>query len=356
MKRLILLIAALTAVLSAFAQDYNYVEATDLTIVGKVFPDTLDPYKRMDFGKYGGWTENSIKLLSSSSGIICSFRTDASKITMRTLTENEGGSTRGERGYDLYIKKDGSWLWAGSAYIPKGNDGYKTCTLVEGMAPGMKECIVYFSNFSVIKSAQVGVPAGCVLEPGDKPFKYDIVLYGSSFTHGHGSARCANTIPGFLSRMTGFQFNSLGVAGDCKMQPEYLRALKDAHADAFFFDTFSNPSPAEIRTRTFGFIEEIQATHPGVPLIFIRTIYRENRNFNVRRNEIEKAKMAAADSVMAVAVKRYKDVYYIKTSDASTPDHETSLDGTHPSDIGYYLWACSIRKPLVKILRKYGIR
>ena len=95
MKRLILLIAALIAVLSAFAQDYNYVEATDLTIVGKVFPDTPDPYKRMDFGKYGGWTENSIKLLSSSSGIICSFRTDARANTMRTLTENEGGSTRG---------------------------------------------------------------------------------------------------------------------------------------------------------------------------------------------------------------------------------------------------------------------
>ena len=356
MKRLFLLVAALTAVLSAFAQDYNYVEATKLTIVGKVFPDTPDPYKRMDFGKYGGWTDKSISLLNESSGIICSFRTDAPVITMRTITENEGGSTRGSRGYDLYIKKDGTWLWAGSASIPKGKDDYKTCTLVENMAPGTKECIVYFPNFSVVKSAQVGVPTGCMLEPGDKPFKYDIVLYGSSFTHGHGSARSANTIPGFLSRMTGFQFNSLGVAGDCKMQPEYLRALKDAHADAFFFDTFSNPSPTEIRSRTFGFIEEIQATHPGVPLIFIRTIYRENRNFNAKREKIEAAKMAVADSVMAVAVKHYKDVYYIKSSDASTPDHETSLDGTHPSDIGYYLWACSIRKPLVKILRKYGIR
>ena len=356
MKRLFLLVAALTAVLAAFAQDYKYVEATDLTIVGKVFPDTPDPYKRMDFGKYGGWKDKSVNLLNESSGIICSFRTDAPVITMRTITENEGGSTRGSRGYDLYIKKDGTWLWAGSAHIPKGKDDYKTCTLVENKAPGTKECIVYFPNFSVVKSAQVGVPTGCMLEPGDKPFKYDIVLYGSSFTHGHGSARSANTIPGVLSRMTGFQFNSLGVAGDCKMQPEYLRALKDAHADAFFFDTFSNPSPTEIRSRTFGFIEEIQATHPGVPLIFIRTIYRENRNFNAKREKIEAAKMAVADSVMAVAVKRYKDVYYIKTSDASTPDHETSLDGTHPSDIGYYLWACSIRKPLVKILRKYGIR
>ena len=41
---------------------------------------------------------------------------------------------------------------------------------------------------------------------------------------------------------------------------------------------------------------------------------------------------------------------------ATAPNHETSVDGTHPSDYGYTLWAESIRKPIVKILRKYGIR
>ena len=93
-----------------------------------------------------------------------------------------------------------------------------------------------------------------------------------------------------------------------------------------------------------------------MPLIFIRTIRRENRNFNTDRNRVETAKMAVADSVMAIAVKRYKDVYYIKTSNAATPDQETTVDGIHPSDFGYHIWAESIRKPLVKILRKYGIR
>ena len=66
--------------------------------------------------------------------------------------------------------------------------------------------------------------------------------------------------------------------------------------------------------------------------------------------------MAVADSIMAVAVKRYKDVYYIKSSNAASPDHETTTDGIHPSDFGYHIWAESVRKPLVKILRKYGIK
>ena len=36
--------------------------------------------------------------------------------------------------------------------------------------------------------------------------------------------------------------------------------------------------------------------------------------------------------------------------------HSTSVDGIHPSDYGYTLWAQSIRKPILKILKKYGIR
>jgi lysophospholipase L1-like esterase len=36
--------------------------------------------------------------------------------------------------------------------------------------------------------------------------------------------------------------------------------------------------------------------------------------------------------------------------------HSTSVDGIHPSDYGYTLWAKSVKKPLLKILAKYGIR
>ena len=85
------------------------------------------------------------------------------------------------------------------------------------------------------------------------------------------------------------------------------------------------------------------------------TIYREKRNFNVNVADFESNRIAVADSMMKIACKKYKDVYYIYPS-ASAPDHETSQDGTHPSDRGYQLWARSIEKPVKKILRKYGIR
>ncbi len=356
MKKAIIVILAIIAAMPVKAQKFEFTEATDLTIVGKVFPDTPNPYKRMDYTKYGGWTEKDINLLDQSSGIIVSFKTDANAIQMRAIVERTGATGIGNSGFDLYIKKDGKWCWAGAAALGKPKDEYSYCNLVKNMAPGTKECIVYFPLRTVLTSAQVGVPEGCSLEPGEEPFKYDIALYGSSFTHGAGCTRSGNTLPGFLTRMTGCQFNSLGVSGDCMMQPQFLNALKDVQADAFFFDTFSNPSPQQIRGRTMDFIDTMVQTHPGVPMIFIRTIYRENRNFDTARDSLEAAKMATADSVMAIAVKRYKDVYYIKSSNAASWDNETTADGTHPSDFGYHIWAESLYKPLVKILRKYGIK
>ena len=66
--------------------------------------------------------------------------------------------------------------------------------------------------------------------------------------------------------------------------------------------------------------------------------------------------MEMAENMMRMACSMYKNVYYVETTNATAPDHETSVDGTHPGDYGYQLWAKSVAKPICKILAKYGIR
>ena len=145
-------------------------------------------------------------------------------------------------------------------------------------------------------------------------------------------------------------------SGNCKLQPYFADVLCAADVDAFVFDSFSNPTPEQIKERLFPFIEKVQAAHPGVPMIFQKTIYRESRNFNTSSDKGEGRRMEVVDSLMNIAVKKYPDVYFVTATCATAPNHETSVDGTHPSDYGYTLWAESIRKPIMKILKKYGIR
>ena len=118
MKKLITIILCIFASAAIFAQhpELTFTEATELTIVGKVFPDTPNPYERMDFTKYGGWEKKDINLLEMSSGIIVSFKTNSPEIYVKPEFKeisNAMSSGYAARGFDLYIKRDGKWLWAG---------------------------------------------------------------------------------------------------------------------------------------------------------------------------------------------------------------------------------------------------
>lgn len=360
MKRIITLTLILVLSLTGFAKgekkiNYSFTEATELTIVGKMFPDTPNPYERLDYEKYGGFTEKDIRLVRMSSGIAVAFNTNSTAIGVKAeynLMDKSSKSAAATRGFDLYIKKDGKWLWAGDCVPPESG---KSASLVVEMDGSMKECLMYFPLYSQMKSVKIGVVEGSSITPGAQPFRHKVAIFGSSFTHGSSTTRAGLTYPAIFTRKTGIQILSMGVSGDCTMQPQFANAFKYADVDAFIFDSFSNGSDKTIERNLFNFIETLQAAHPGKPLIFQRTIYRERRNFNKVVDEAEARKAAKAEELMAQALKKYKDVYFI-TPDATSDDHETTMDGTHPGDYGYYLWAESIVKPVTKILKKYGIR
>ena len=361
MKRIFLFAATLllSAGLMAQTPAIVYTEASELTLTGKLFPDTPNPYHRVDTVRFKGFTRGENEQVRNSSGIAVAFSTDASSLYVLTrygktrFPNNTNGFAA--RGYDLYIRDaSGTWKFAASG-VNSDNALDKPLPLIADMPAGKKECLLYLPLYSEEYSVKIGVEEGATLEALPNPFRHRIGVFGSSYTHGSSTSRPGATWPAVFCRLTGLQLLSLGCSGNSKLQDYFARALAAADVDAFLFDGFSNPNPTMMRERLFPFIETIQAAHPGKPLIFQRTIWREGRNFNTGIDSREAAKMATADSLMAIACKKYKDVYYIRPN-ATLPSHETSVDGTHPTNYGYALWAESIEKPVKKILRKYGIR
>ena len=363
MKKVITLVVLSLAVVSAAAQkkqvNYTFTEASSLTMVGKLMPDTPNPYHRVDTVRFKGFTKTENKQVRMSAGLAVAFKTDSKTITVKTkyldrgFPVNTGGLAA--RGYDLYIKKDGKWLWAASKVTSDQKPG-DNVVLLGNLDGSMRECLMYLPILSEEESIKIGTEEGSTIEAIENPFRHRIGIFGSSFTHGISTSRAGMSYPDQLSRMTGLQFLSLGCSGNCKLQSYFADVLCAADVDAFVFDSFSNPTPEEIKERLFPFIEKVQAAHPGIPMIFQQTIYRESRNFNTSSDRNEARRMEVVDSLMSIAVKNYPDIYFIKTTCATAPDHETSVDGTHPSDYGYTLWAESIRKPVTNILRKYGIK
>lgn len=362
MKKYILLAAAVLAAVSLSAKTpkgvkYVFTEASELNIIGKLFDNTPNPYHRVDTVKFKGFTEGENFQLRCSSGMAVLFKTNSSIISVKTQYGRQysplNATDISYRGYDLYIKKDGNWLWAGNAVAPLKTPE-KNCVLVTNMEEGEKECMMYLPTYSELYSVKIGIEEGAWIKPMESPFRYRVGIFGSSYTQGVSTSRGGMTYPMQLMRKTGIQLLSLGCSGNAKMQPYFADVLCAARVDALVFDVFSNPDAEMIKERLFPFIEKVQSAHPNIPLIFQQTIYRENRNFDTEIERKESAKQAMADSLMKIAVMKYDNVYYIKPH-AVDKSREESVDGIHPGDYGYGLWAASIEKQFIRILRKYGI-
>ena len=363
MKKLLTIVALAFASAMLSAQTpknvvYEFTEASDLNLIGKIHKDTPNPYHRVDTVKYKGFTVGENRQVRCPAGLAVLFKTNSTSISVKTEYGWEYNAVNtmpiAYRGYDLYIKDGDQWLWAGSG-ATKPENGKDNLVIVKDMDKIEKECMLYLPIYSEVYSVKIGTDKGSKIEALESPFRHRIGIFGSSFTHGISTSRPAMSYPMQLMRWTGLQFLSLGCSGNCKMQPYFGEVLCDAEVDALVFDAFSNPNAKMIEERLFPFIEQLQKSHPDIPLIFQQTIYRERRNFNTSVEASENAKQEMAAKLMKEACKKYKNVYFIQT-DATDELHETSVDGTHPGDYGYTLWAKSIEKPLLKILKKYGIK
>lgn len=359
------LLSLLSASLWAQTPEYVYTEAADLTLIGKLMPGkTQNPYHRVDTTLYKGFTKRENQLVRMSSGMGCVFTTDSKSLSIITeygfMDDPVNTNHISARGYDLYIQKDGRWLWAASG-VNSRKRLEQPLKLISNMDGTEHLCLLYFPTYSEELSIKIGVEKGSTINPAENPFRHRIAIWGSSFTHGSSTNRAGLAYPAQFSRATGLQLLSLGCSGRCMLQDYFCDVLVDVEADAFIFDSFSNPKADMIRERLVPFIDRMIAAHPGKPLIFQQTIYREKRNFDLKEDEKEQAKIDMAEAIFKEIKatpggrKKYKDVYFIHP-DATSESHDTSVDGVHPDNYGYTLWYKSIEKPVLKILKKYGIR
>ena len=351
-----LLLFVVIAPIPLSAQDYT--NALDLTVVGK-YCETQHPWDRLDARE--GMSDGEKGQARQSAGLAVAFSTNSKSIGVRVKWRKKAadGWNNGAiaaRGFDLYIEKDGRWIWAGNGYHKNTPDEPHEVTLIPDCGNGEKNCIVYLPLSSVIETLEIVTTEGSWIEPATQPFKGRIAVWGSSYTHGSGAGRCAMTWEAQLARATGYNFINLGFSGNCKLQPYFADALLDAPAvDAFVFDAFSNPSPKQVQERLEPFIEKFVKARPGVPLIFIQTIRREKRNFSTSYDSKEHAKRTTADEMMRQMAAKYPDVYWITTTNATSPTNEATSDGSHPDSYGYTLWMESVKAPILEILNKYGI-
>jgi len=354
-KHLALIAAGALFLHTATAQ--KYVDASTLTIIGRTCPMEGHPYYRVDTTRYH-FDEKIIRTYCGyPAGMAVLFTTDSRRIEARwtTTPRNYGWNMTPvlQRGMDLYVRENGVWTMAGAAR--PGLQDKHAGTIVDHMDGQPKECMLYLPAWSELLTLEIGVDDEASVSPLESPYKHRVVVFGSSVTHGASASRPGMAYPARMSRMTGIEFVNLGYSGSCKLQPEFARLLAETDADAFLFDAFSNPGPAQIRERLDGFVATLVKAHPDKPLIFMQTHWHTAGNLDQEAAKFHRERIDTVDEMMRRLAKRYDNVYFLDGEWFLGKDAEGTIDCDHGSDLGFDRMIAERLPRIAKILRKYGI-
>lgn len=343
-------VLAITKTYGQTDTDARYIDASQLTMIGKALP-TSHLYHRIDTTVHKRLTPSENQQARCSAGLALTFSTNSSFIellpTYKWEHKKDNMTGIAAAGFDLYIKRENKWVYAGSGAPRIRNEGFN---IIKDMDTTEKECLLYLPIYSELESLKIGIQKTATIKTIPNPFKFKVVFFGSSFTQGTSASRPGMSYPMQIERNLDIHVCNLGFAGNAKLQPYFAELIADIDADAFVFDAFSNPSEEIIRERLVSFLEIIRKKHKKTPLIFVQTIHRGNTNFDLSSRRHEEKKKEAAKEIMTELVQKFSNVHLIESPLPESISDDTSADGVHPSDLGYYCWANNLGDKLNDIL------
>ncbi|WP_256010418.1 SGNH/GDSL hydrolase family protein [Desertivirga xinjiangensis] len=350
----ILAITSLSLTEGATAQKkLFYTKASELGRVGQILP-TANLFHRIDTATYPNLPAVVKTLLTQSAGKAFVFTTNSNTIGAKWCVsprkQSDNLTAINQKGLDLYIKRQGEWVWAGVGR-PKANCTEQT--IVGDMDNSDKECLLYLPLYDETISLEIGVETGSTIAASASPFKKRVLIYGSSIAQGASASRPGLAYPAMLSRRTGLNFLNLGLSGNAKMHREVADMIVDIPADAYILDCVPNSSPDEIKERTAYLVNSIRKKYPKAPIIMIQSLVREQGNWNnATRERVAAQNQSFQREFDALISKGVKDLYFIKESNFLGTDHEGTVDGTHPNDIGFERFVNVIEPQIEKILKE----
>ncbi len=212
-----------------------------------------------------------------------------------------------------------------------------------------KEILIHFPLYSGVKRLRIGVADGSTLSPAE-PYKYEkpVVYYGSSITNGAAASRPGMAYEAIIARRLGTDFHNLGFGGSAKGEAEIAEYVASLDMCAFVYDYDHNaPNVEHLLATHERMFKMFRAKHPTTPVILVsRPQYNRTedcrRRFEVIKQTYENARAAGDENVYLVCG---SDLF-----DGLAADF--TVDGVHPTDLGFYYMAQGLCPVLERALSK----
>lgn len=349
----------LAAVLSAaaFAGETMWHDATEFPLFGKISDQTNSRYERLP----GYLEEVSRKpvwnLGRNSAGLYLRFRSDSPVISVKwePMFDNSMShmADTGTKGIDLYMLTEDGWNFVKCWRLKedqRAQEGSISCD------PVMREYMLYLSLYDGVKSLQIGVEDGSYIgapqvetPKADKP----VIMYGSSILQGGCCSRPGMAHTNILARKLDRTVINLGFSGNARIDYE-IAELMASYPDpgVFVLDYAPNCTAELIDERGEKFFRILRDAHPDVPVVFVALPPYPRKTFSTKQGgRMEAINDAQFRLYQKLKKAGEKNIYYVKSEGMLGDDNESTVDGTHFTDLGMMRYAEHILPTLKKALR-----
>ena len=140
------------------------------------------------------------------------------------------------------------------------------------------------------------------------------------------------------------------------MEREVADMISGITADAFLLDCVPNSAPKLIKERTGYLVRTIRSKHPNAPIIIMQSVIRESGYVNRATG----TKVTLQNEYIEEEVRKLQEggltnLHLIRAADFLGHDHEGTVDGTHPNDLGFDRMIQVIRPQILEILKQHKI-
>jgi hypothetical protein len=277
-------------------------------------------------------------LSRESAGMMVRFRTDATalhvRMTLRSdVLDKPHMPASGMSGVDLYARDaNDRWRWVAAIKPEKQS---LELPLLAGLVPGTREYALWLPLFNGVESLAVGVPESSAftwLDPRDKP----IVFYGTSITHGACASRPGMAHVAILGRRLDRPVANLGFSGNGRMDPGVGDLLARVDAACYVIDCLPNMNAELVRERCIPLVKRLRGARPDTPIILVEDRLFTNAWITAGKEAFHDANHAALKEAFDTLRREgVQGLWYIPGDTLLGDDSDATVDGSHPTDLGF---------------------
>ena len=291
----------------------------------------------------------------NSAGISIRFRTDATEIKIRwTVSGNnimDHMPYTGIKGVDLYAYVDNHWKYVSTGRIKgKKND----FTLVKTGEAVFREYLLNLPLYDGVDSLSIGINSSAEITlPVEKHLiaKKPVVYYGSSIAQGGCASRPGMAFTNILARALDRSFINMGFSGNGTFDIAVGEAMCEIEASLYVIDCNPNTQTELIYDRAVELVKFLKKNKPEIPVLMVEGFYHESGFDKPADSETEKKNIELQHAFKILKDSGIKRIYYKKGDDLIGGDHEGTVDGVHPNDLGMMRIAEALEPAIKKIVK-----